>query len=314
MHKILTITLSPALDKSTHVSRVLPEKKLRCEAPRYEPGGGGINVSRAVRKLGGQSTAWLLSGGPAGERLCELLEEEGVEYWAGQTRSWTRENLMVVEDSTGDQFRFGMPGPALEEHEWRQVLEKLEALPELPEYVVASGSLPQGVPDDFYYQLAVIAHKRGFKLVVDTSGDALIKAAGEGLYLIKPNLGELAKLAGKEHISALEQEELAMKVLNEGKCKVLVVSLGPRGAMLASKETGIHYVVPPTVKQQSAVGAGDSMVAGMVMSLLKGCPLEEVVRYGVAAGTAATMTPGSELCRKEDTEMIYDWLLEHQHA
>jgi 6-phosphofructokinase 2 len=184
MHKILTITLSPALDKSTHVSRVLPEKKLRCEAPRYEPGGGGINVSRAVRKLGGQSTAWLLSGGPAGERLCELLEEEGVEYWAGETRSWTRENLMVMEDSTGDQFRFGMPGPALEEQEWRQILEKLEALQELPEYVVASGSLPQGVPDDFYYQLAVIAHKRGFKLVVDTSGDALIKAAGEGLYLI----------------------------------------------------------------------------------------------------------------------------------
>jgi 6-phosphofructokinase 2 len=105
-----------------------------------------------------------------------------------------------------------------------------------------------------------------------------------------------------------------MKVLNDGKCKVLVVSLGPRGAMLASKETGIHYVVPPTVKQQSAVGAGDSMVAGMVMSLLKGCPLGEVVRYGVAAGTAATMTPGSELCRKEDTEMIYDWLLEHQQA
>ncbi|MHC2991883.1 phosphofructokinase [Pontibacter sp. HJ8] len=314
MHKILTITLSPALDKSTHVSRVLPEKKLRCEEPRYEPGGGGINVSRAVRKLGGQSIAWLLSGGPAGERLCQLLEEEGVEFWNLQTKNWTRENLMVMEESTGDQFRFGMPGPAVEEHEWKQVLEKLEALQELPEYVVASGSLPQGVPDDFYYQMAVIAHKRGFKLMVDTSGDALIKAAGEGIYLIKPNLGELAKLAGKEHISAFEQEELAMKVLEEGKCKVLVVSLGPRGAMLASKETGIQYVVPPTVKQQSAVGAGDSMVAGMVMSLLKGCPLGEVVRYGVAAGTAATMTPGSELCRKEDTDKIYDWLLAHQQT
>jgi 6-phosphofructokinase 2 len=103
-----------------------------------------------------------------------------------------------------------------------------------------------------------------------------------------------------------------MQVLNEGKCKVLVVSLGPRGAMLASKESGIHYVVPPTVKLLSAVGAGDSMVAGIVMSLLRGCPLEEVVRYGVAAGTAATMTPGSELCRKEDTEEIYQWLMEHK--
>jgi 6-phosphofructokinase 2 len=312
MHKILTITINPALDKSTHVKRVLPEKKLRCDEPTYEPGGGGINVSRAIRKLGGTSSAWLLSGGPAGEKLCDLLKEEGVEYWSGQTKSWTRENLMVMEDSTGDQFRFGMPGPKIEESEWQQVLDKLEKLEQVPEFVVASGSLAPGVPDDFYYQMAVIAHKRNFKLIVDTSGDALVKAAGEGLYLIKPNLGELAKLAGKDHISALEQEEFAMQVLNEGKCKVLVVSLGPRGAMLASKESGIHYVVPPTVKLLSAVGAGDSMVAGIVMSLLRGCPLEEVVRYGVAAGTAATMTPGSELCRKEDTEEIYQWLMEHK--
>jgi 6-phosphofructokinase 2 len=312
MHKILTITINPALDKSTHVKRVLPEKKLRCDEPTYEPGGGGINVSRAIRKLGGTSSAWLLSGGPAGEKLCDLLKEEGVEYWSGQTKSWTRENLMVMEDSTGDQFRFGMPGPKIEESEWQQVLDKLEKLEQVPEFVVASGSLAPGVPDDFYYQMAVIAHKRNFKLIVDTSGEALVKAAGEGLYLIKPNLGELAKLAGKDHISALEQEEFAMQVLNEGKCKVLVVSLGPRGAMLASKESGIHYVVPPTVKLLSAVGAGDSMVAGIVMSLLRGCPLEEVVRYGVAAGTAATMTPGSELCRKEDTEEIYQWLMEHK--
>lgn len=312
MHKVLTITINPALDKSTHVKRVLPEKKLRCEEPVYEPGGGGVNVSRAIRNLGGSSNAWLLSGGPAGEKLCDLLEEEGVEYWNIQTKSWTRENLMVMEDKTGDQFRFGMPGPHIEEPEWRKVLEQLEQLEKVPEYVVASGSLAPGVPDDFYLQIAKIAQDRHFKLIVDTSGEALMKAAGEGLYLIKPNLGELAKLAGKEQISAFEQEEFAMQVLDEGKCKVLVVSLGPRGAMLASKETGIHYVVPPTVQQQSTVGAGDSMVAGMVMSLLQGCPLEEVVRYGVAAGTAATMTPGSELCRKEDTEKIYQWLMKHK--
>ncbi|WP_026236320.1 1-phosphofructokinase family hexose kinase [Pontibacter roseus] len=312
MQQILTITLNPALDKSSYVKRVLPEKKLRCGEPRYEPGGGGINVSRAIRKLGGQSTAWLLSGGPAGEKLCELLQEEGVEFWSGQTESWTRENLMVMEESTGDQYRFGMPGPKIQESEWGQVLEKLQSLEKFPEYVVASGSLPPGVPDDYYQQLAKLAHEHQFRLIVDTSGEALLKAAGEGLYLIKPNLGELAKLAGKEHISAMEQEDFAMQVLEEGKCKVLVVSLGPRGAMLASKETGIHYVVPPTVKQESAVGAGDSMVAGMAMSLLQGCPLEEVVRYGVAAGTAATMTSGSELCRKEDVEEIYQWLLKHK--
>lgn len=205
-----------------------------------------------------------------------------------------------------------MPGPNINEEEWRQCLDKLEKLPpeDVPAYVVASGSLPPGVPIDFYLRLAEVAHKKDFRLIVDTSGEALLKAAGEGVYLLKPNLGELAALAGKEKISALEQEEIARQVLDQGKCKVLVVSLGPRGAMLASGE-GIKYVAPPTVPQQSAVGAGDSMVAGMVLALLNGWSLEDVVRYGVAAGTASTMTPGSELCRKEDTETIYKWLLEH---
>lgn len=314
MHDIITITLNPALDKSTHVHQVLPEKKLRCEAPVYEPGGGGINVSRAIKKLGGKSCTWFLEGGPAGQKLCELLKEEGVDYWTVKTRNWSRENLMVMEDSTGNQYRFGMPGPETDESEWKRILERLELVKEaeMPKYVVASGSLPPGVPDDFYLQLAELANQRGFRLIVDTSGNALLKAAGEGVYLLKPNLGELAALANKDKISALEQEEIAMQVLHEGKCQVLVVSLGPRGAMLASKESGISYVVPPTVPQKSAVGAGDSMVAGMVMSLVKGCSLEEVVRYGVAAGTAATMTAGSELCRKEDTEEIFKWLQERK--
>lgn len=313
MHDIITITLNPALDKSTHAALVLPEKKLRCTEPTYEPGGGGINVSRAIKKLGGSSCAWVLVGGPSGERICSLLQEENVDFREIKTRNWTRENLMVMEDNSGNQYRFGMPGPEVYEQEWRQCLEDLENLPEgkTPKFVVASGSLPPGVPDDFYKQMAEVAHSKKFKLVVDTSGDALLKAAGEGVYLLKPNLGELAALAGLEKISAMEQEKIARQVLDEGKCKVLVVSLGPRGAMLASRE-GIAYVVPPTMPQKSAVGAGDSMVAGMVLCLMRGGSLEDMVRYGVAAGTAATMTPGSELCRQEDTEKIYKWLQEHK--
>ncbi len=310
MQKIVTITLNPALDKSTHVERVKHERKLRCAKPKYEPGGGGINVSRAIKKLGGESCAWFLSGGPSGERLEGLLAEEGVNFWAAKAKNWTRENLMVYEDATGEQFRFGMPGPEISEPEWKQFLIKLEQSEELPEFVVASGSLPPGVPNDFYMQLAVIAHKRNFKLIVDTSGEALMKAAGEGLYLIKPNLGELAEMAGKEHITAMEQEQIALQVIEEGKCEILVVSLGPRGAMVASKE-GVHYVASPTVKQKSAVGAGDSMVGGMVLALLQGKSILDVVRYGVAAGTACTMTPGSELCRKEDTDKIYEFLQQH---
>ncbi|MCJ8166241.1 hexose kinase [Pontibacter sp. E15-1] len=314
MYDIITITLNPALDKSTFVNQVRPEKKMRCKNPYYEPGGGGVNVSRAIKKLGGTSCAWFLSGGPSGEILCDLLRKEGVDFKAIQIKDWTRENLMVMEENTGNQFRFGMPGPKVAEEEWRQCITWLEEMADdaLPKYVVASGSLPPGVPNDFYLQVAEIANRRGFRLVVDTSGKALVKAAGEGVYLLKPNMVELPSLVGKEEVSALEQELLAMQVLNEGKCQVLVVSLGPRGAMLATKEGNISYIVSPAVKQKSAVGAGDSMVAGMVLSLIKGCSLEEVVRYGVAAGTAATMTPGSQLCKKEDTEEIYQWLLEHK--
>ncbi|MDX5346905.1 MAG: hexose kinase [Hymenobacteraceae bacterium] len=309
--KILTITINPALDKSTRVKRVAPEKKLRCDEPTYEPGGGGINVSRAIKKLRGESCAWFMSGGSAGARIGELLADEGVSFKEFKCKNWTRENLMVFEESTGEQYRFGMPGPYLEEQEWQQVLQALETMKEQPEYVVASGSNAPGVPSYFYSRLAEIAVKKNFKLVVDTSGDALLEAAGEGIFMLKPNLGELAALAGKEQISAMEQEELAQKVLDEGKSKVLVVSLGPRGAMLASKD-GFEYIVPPTVKLESAVGAGDSMVGGMVLKLLEGWPLSDVVRYGVAAGTAATMTPGSELCRKTDADQIYEWLQEHK--
>jgi len=313
MYDIITITLNPALDKSTYAKRVLPEKKIRCKNPFYEPGGGGINVSRAIKKLEGSSCAWFLAGGAPGEKICELLQEEDVDYKAIKIKNWTRENLMVMEESTGNQFRFGMPGPETSEAEWKQCLELIAQLPdaELPKYVVASGSLPPGVPDTFYLQLAQLANQRGFKLVVDTSGEALLKAAGEGVYLLKPNQLEFAALVGREEVSALEQEQIAQQILGEGKCEVLVVSLGPRGAMVASKESGISYIVSPAVKQQSAVGAGDSMVGAMVMSLLKGMSLDEAVRYGVAAGTAATMTPGSELCKKEDTDRIYRWILEH---
>ncbi|GAB2527720.1 1-phosphofructokinase family hexose kinase [Rufibacter soli] len=308
--KIITITINPALDKSTRVQKLAPEKKLRCEEPVYEPGGGGINVSRAIKKLGGESCAWYLSGGPAGERIGQLLQAEGVSYREFKCQHWTRENLMVMEVATGDQYRFGMPGPALTEPEWRQVLQALEDLEETPEFVVASGSISPGMPADFYAQIAALAVKKGFKLVVDTSGEALLKAAGAGIYMLKPNLNELAALAGKETINAKEQEELAHQVIKEGKSNVLVVSLGPRGAMLAT-ENGFEYVTSPTVKVESAVGAGDSMVGGMVLKLTEGWPLTDVIKYGVATGTATTMTPGSELCRKSDVEEIYHWLKSH---
>ncbi len=307
--KIVTFTLNPALDKSTSIERLKPESKLRCEEPTYEPGGGGINVSRAIKILGGDSHAIYAAGGATGDKINELLNEEGIDQNYIRIKNATRENLVVMEKSTRNQYRFGMPGSKISESELQKCLDVLNDLPEDVEYLIASGSLPPGAPDDFYAKVAEMAKRKNIQCVIDTSGKALVKAAEAGVCIMKPNLNELSALADKNEVSGLEQEEIAKKVIQEGKAKILVVSLGARGAMLVTKDK-IEYIVPPTVKQDSTVGAGDSMVAGIILSLSRGDELIDAVKWGVAAGTAATITPGSELCRKKDVEKIYGWLNE----
>lgn len=311
--KIVTLTLNPSLDKHTYTERLLPDKKLRCEEPVYEPGGGGINVSRAISIMGGESLAIYVAGGPAGEKMEELLEQEGIKQHIIKINNPTRENLTVIENSTQNQFRFGMPGSEIGDEALAECMQLIKDLPDDVEYLVASGSLPPGVPDDFYGRIAELAKSKNIKCIVDTSGKALKTAAEMGVYLMKPNLGELSVIAGKEEVSAMEQEEIAQDMINRGKAEILVVSLGPRGAMLATKDH-IEYVVPPTIKMKSTVGAGDSMVAGIVLSLSKGGDLREIIKRGVAAGTAATMTAGTELCRKEDVEEIYQWLTKKEET
>ena len=309
--KIATLTLNPALDKSTAIDRLKPEKKLRCDEPRFDPGGGGINVSRAIKILGGESLAIYAAGGLEGEKLKELLTKEGITQEIIAMEKPTRENLVVFDRSNQNQYRFGMPGSPLNEKEIQKCRDTINNLPVEVEYLVLSGSLPPGVPDDLYAKLAEIARDKKIKCIVDTSGKALIKASEAGVYLMKPNLGELSELAGKEEISGIEQEEIAKKLIKEGKAEILIVSLGPRGAMLVTKDA-IEYIVPPTVKQSSTVGAGDSMLGSLILSLSRGDSLQDALKWGVAAGTAATITPGTELCRKKDVENIFKWLTEKQ--
>ena len=305
--KIVTLTINPAVDKSTYVDEILPDHKLRCDAPVFEPGGGGINVSRAIKRMGGESLAYYLAGGSTGNVLCQLLDKEGLTHIPIPSIKWTRENFAVTERVSDKQYRFGMPGSEIPEEEWKYSLIKLEKTTPKPEFIVASGSLPRGVPNDYYARVATIAKNMGAKLILDTSGEALKKAAGIGVYLLKPNSSELAKLAGKESMEEHEREGFAQQLVRDGMCEVMVVSLGAQGAMLVTADQ-VEYVTPPEVKPKSTVGAGDSMVAGMVYTLAQGWPLCEVIKYGVAAGTATTMTPGSELCNKKDVEEIYAWL------
>jgi len=307
MKSIYTLTLSPTIDKSTTVDRVMAEHKLRCSNPTFEPGGGGINVSRAIKKLGGDSVAIYPVGGPTGELLTDLLNKEDIKQILVPSKNWSRENFIVVENSSNQQFRFGMPGPALQEEEWKQCLQILEDPNNKIDFLVVSGSTPEGVPHDFYFKLATLAKKKDFKLILDTSGPALTEALKAGVYLCKPNINELSDMVGKELIDIADQEEAAMKVIESGMAEILVVSLGSAGAFVASKD-GVYIVHAPTVQKRTTVGAGDSMVAGLVLSMSKGWNLVDTIRYGIAAGSAATMNTGTQLCRKEDVERLYTWL------
>src|SRR3954454_4525229 len=185
MTKIVTITFSPCIDKSTTVPVFIPEKKLTCTAPKLEPGGGGINVARAVKKLGGEALAIFPSGGYTGKFLNHLVDIEHVNYYAIYIDGETRENIIILETSTNNQYRFGMPGTPLQEPEWKQCIQATAAV-EGAEYIIASGSLPPGAPANIYAELAKITKGCGAKMIVDTSGEALKAAAKEGVYMLKP--------------------------------------------------------------------------------------------------------------------------------
>ena len=197
-----------------------------------------------------------------------------------------------------------MPGTELLKNEWEQCLKAVEEISDV-EFIVASGSLPPGVPPDIYAQLAVIAKKKNAKLIVDTSGEALKHAARAGVYLLKPNLAELASLIGIKKIDDSDIAKIAKEFIKNDKCEVLVVSMGEKGAMLVTKND-IHRAIPPPVNRKSTVGAGDSMVAGIVLSLSQKRSFKETLQYGIACGTAATMNPGTELCRKEDADKLFE--------
>lgn len=305
MDVIVTLTMNPTIDKSATVKQIIADQKLRCNPPRYEPGGGGINVSRAIKRLAGQSMALYPAGGAIGHMLQDLLDQEELNHRPLPIKNQTRQNFTAFEESSERQFRFGMPGPQLEAAEWQRSLDELSSLEPEPDYIIASGSLPPGVPADFYARLARLGRDRGCRVVVDTKGEALRQAADAGVYLLKPNLRELNQLAERELKDEAEREAVAKELVERGNNELVVISLGAAGALLVSPD-GTERVRAPTVPIRSKIGAGDSTVAGIILALARGRPLSEAVRYGVAAGAAAVMTPGTELCGVEDTDELYE--------
>ncbi|WP_417313125.1 6-phosphofructokinase II [Enterobacter sp.] len=307
MVSIYTLTLSPSLDSATQTPQIYPEGKLRCSSPVFEPGGGGINVARAITHLGGKATAIFPAGGATGEHLVALLADEKVAVSTVDAQDWTRQNLHVHVSSSGEQYRFVMPGAKLSEDEFRQLEEKVLAI-ESGALLVISGSLPPGVKTEKLTQLIRAVQQRGIRCIVDSSGDALMAALEPGqLELVKPNQKELSALVNRELTQPDDVRTAAQELVKSGKALRVVVSLGPQGA-LAVDESGFVQVVPPPMKSQSTVGAGDSMVGAMALKLAQGASLLEMTRYGVAAGSAATINQGTRLCSLADTQKIVDYL------
>lgn len=303
MAEIITVTPNPAVDLSTSVETVIPTLKLRGTSQRRDPGGGGINVARVIKRLGGEACAVYPVGGAIGRLLRELLDREDVASRTFAIAAETRENFYAGEASTGRQYRFILPGPRLSEGEWRQCLELISSIEPFPRFVVASGSLPPGIPDDFYARLARIAKRRGAATIVDTSGAALAAAVEEGVDLIKPNLSEMRELSGSDPSDAGEWEEAARMVVRTRRIPAIALTMGHLGATLVTADRVLH-AKPLAITPRSATGAGDSFLAALVWQLSLGADLQACFRQAVAAGAAALLNPGTELCRPQDVKRL----------
>lgn len=303
MREIVTLTMNPALDITTATGRVIATDKVRCAAPRRDPGGGGINVARILHVLGAPATAVFPSGGHSGRALEDLLATEGVRSRSITIRGSTRESFTIDEEQTGLQYRFVLPGPSLTPREVESCLDALVHRAKDAAFVVASGSLPPGVPVTFYQTLADALADSSARLVVDTSGPPL-RALERGVYLLKPSIRELREHVGRDLRTLDEQVSAARELITAGICAVVVLSLGPEGAVhvTAAEEEHCPSLAVPVV---SAVGAGDSMVAGIIVGLERRWDLREAVRYGVAAGVAMLRTPGTAPCRRDDVDQCY---------
>jgi 6-phosphofructokinase 2 len=302
--KITTVTPNPAIDMSTSVITLAPFAKLRCAPALRDPGGGGINVARVVQRLGGEVEAIYPAGGASGQLLRRLLDREGVRSLATAASEDTRQDFTIFEETTKRQYRFVLPGGSLVEREWQECLSVLASVDPRPTFVVASGSLPPGVPNDFFGRVARTARDVDAKVIVDTSGSPLTEALKQRVYLIKPNLREFQQLLGVKFTDDASLVRAGRNLIGQGLVELIALSLGADGALLISADRALRVAGLP-IKPVSVVGAGDSFLGAMIWSLTRDDSLEVALKYGVAAGSAALLNPGTELCKPQDVMHLF---------
>ena len=306
MPDFLTLTPNPALDLATTTARVEPTHKLRCGSLQRYPGGGGINVARVLHRLGHAVQAWHLSGGLAGAQLAERLAAEGVPERCLPIAGETRENLSVVEQGTGQEYRFVMPGPHLATAEWQACLDTVAQQSSPARWIVASGSLPPGVPDDFYARLARIARQQGSRMVLDSSGPALAAALEEGVYLVKPSLREMRELTGLPLANAPQWQAAVQNLVHQHKAQVVALSVGAQGAVLATSGGVWQAPALPVQATTGTTGAGDCFLAVLLSALERGESAPTALRWGLAGGAAALLAPGTSLASALDVRRLLE--------
>ncbi len=303
MADVVTLTMNPAIDLSVSVERVTPFHKLRSSESRRDPGGGGVNVARVMKRLGADVTAIYPAGGTLGQLLRQLVDQEGISQVTIPIANETREDFTVNERATGFQYRFVLPGPPLTEHDWHTCLSRMTAIDAHTRFVVCSGSLPPGVPDDFYRRVVEATQRSGREIIVDSSGAPLKSALAAGVYLVKPSLSELRDLLGAALDTRADQIKACRVLIEKKQAEVVALTLGEQGAILVTHDHVLRARALP-IEPKSVVGAGDSFLGAMIWALASGHAVDEAFRYGVAAGSAALLMPGTELCQRDDIERL----------
>jgi 6-phosphofructokinase 2 len=300
---VVTLTLNPALDVSFNVDGVEPGPKLRCHDVRHDPGGGGVNVARVIRRLGGRALAVFAAGGAAGGQLQTLLRRERTPHLAIPIAGETREDFTAKDLATGEEYRFVTPGPRLTRPEQAAALAAALGAGPPPRFLAASGSLPPGAPVGLYGRLATAARARGLRFALDSSGPALRQGLAAGVWLVKPNLEELAALMGGPLPDLPVRLAACRELVRAGRAEIVALSMGPEGAMIVSADEA-WLAASPRISPVSTVGAGDSFLGGLIHALSRKRPAPDALRFAVAAGAAALTAPGAQLAHAKDVETL----------
>lgn len=299
---IYTITLNPTLDITYVLERIDFGESVRALEVVKSPGGKGINVSRALRSMGTDSVAVSLIGGYTGEEVLDLLHQEGLILQIIRIKNETRTNVIILGREDDKELVIRAAGPPVEQTETDRLKRLIFGDAQSPEVVVLSGSIPPGVPEDTYYSLIKAGNEKGSKMILDSEGEPFRLGIAAGPYMIKPNRYELEHLAGRSLSSDGEILEFCRELNSKG-IWMVVVSLGGDGALMVTENEAWRGYVPPL--DDDTVGAGDSMVAGLVMGIVQYQTLEMIFHIGLACGVSAVMNHGPLLAEPVTYERAY---------